>query len=114
MNAAPETGTRGKAKGLEVGRTGQGGVHIGLYKEEDTSRVKTDEGPVHRGRLNLWERRPRRWSTASEKVAGNGIQGTERRISFIRKRHTSSTARERKGPRVGTDTGKYVGVTVRN
>lgn len=37
MNAAPEKGTRGKAKGLEVGRTGEGRVHIGLGKKEDTS-----------------------------------------------------------------------------
>lgn len=37
MTAAPEKGTGGKAKGLEVGRAGEGGVHIGLCKKEDTS-----------------------------------------------------------------------------
>lgn len=37
MNAAPEKGTGGKVKELEVGRTGEGGVHIGLCKKEDTS-----------------------------------------------------------------------------
>lgn len=80
---------------------GEGGVHIGLFKMEDTSQVeRLIEGPADRERLNLGERRPSRWSVASGKVAGDGIQGTERRISFNRKRYTTSTARKRNGPRV--------------
>lgn len=57
---------------------------------------------------------PTNGSMVSEEVEGNGIQGSERRISFNRKRYTSSTAGKRNESGVCTDRVKCVGVIVRN